>query len=412
MLDFKLPTRTDLILVSRADSPAGRVSGKRLVRKSQILNAVRRAGELSRVEISRQLGYNFRSVTLLADELVHDGILKECAPRKTSSGHRPVPLRLVNDAACVLGIDNGRARTRALIMDLAGNVLARTETPSDFGCGIEEQLAWFETFLADFLRPLGRGLPPLAGCGITCDGFMYKQRTAGLPGSGTEVYARTQELLGVPVTGSLSDSRMLAIAIRFQAKEPPPEDMVVLNVTDGLGSAPFVKGATYVGNLGWAGEVGHLPLGDPGVPCHCGGNACLENIASGTGLVRMAAREGLIPSPDLAHVHRLAARARSGDAEVQKIWARLGQGLGKAVGICEMTFNPESIVIGGKLACHADLFETAMREEAARFAAPYVSRETKLEISLWTDEGVVTGTCVSVLNRIFDAAHVPLEHIL
>lgn len=412
MFDFTLPRRTDLILCGKADSPAGRVSGKRLVRKSQILNAIRTAEELSRVEVSRMLGYNFRSVTLLVDELVRDGILMECPPRKTSSGHRPVPLRVAVDSACVLGIDNNRSSTRAIVMDLGGTMLHRKEVPSDFNSDPAQQCAWFESFLADFLRPLCDSIPPLAGCGITCDGFMYKQRVAGLPGDGSPIYERTQQILGVPVIGSLSDSRMLALAIRFFAKEPLPGDMVVLNVTDGLGSAPFMNGKTYIGRLGWAGEVGHLPFGDPGVPCHCGGTSCLENVASGSGLARMAAAGGLLASSDSAGTAQLAEKARAGDPASVAIWNRFGEGLGKALGMVEMMYNPEMIIVAGRLACYADLFESAMHHEAAQFAAPHVYKTTSVEISNLTDDGVSIGTCAAVLDRIFDAAHVPLEHIL
>src|SRR5450756_864062 len=63
-------------------------------------------------------------------------------------------------------------------------------------------------------------------------------------------------------------------------------NVVMFSVGTGVGGALIVDGHLYVGRHGFAGEIGHLPMVDRGLPCGCGGHGCLETIASGTGIER------------------------------------------------------------------------------------------------------------------------------
>ena len=117
----------------------------------------------------------------------------------------------------------------------------------------------------------------------------------------------------------------------------------------------ILDGRLYSGAVGTAGEVGHIVI-EPGGPlCTCGNRGCLEALASGTAIARMAreALQGGAPSR-LREVHNPTARdvvraARAGDPLARSLLARAGTALGGGLGILVQLLNPERIVLGGSV---------------------------------------------------------------
>jgi predicted NBD/HSP70 family sugar kinase len=63
-------------------------------------------------------------------------------------------------------------------------------------------------------------------------------------------------------------------------------DLVVVEVSEGLGAGIYVNGAIARGKGGMAGEFGHIQMMENGPPCNCGGSGCWETLASNRAAVR------------------------------------------------------------------------------------------------------------------------------
>jgi predicted NBD/HSP70 family sugar kinase len=63
------------------------------------------------------------------------------------------------------------------------------------------------------------------------------------------------------------------------------EDLVVVEVSEGLGTGIFVNGAIARGKDGMAGEFGHIQMIDNGPRCNCGNHGCWETLASNNAAV-------------------------------------------------------------------------------------------------------------------------------
>src|SRR5690349_10547422 len=122
------PRRLKLYFHGEAETPAERMAAIRQLRKGQILNYLLNEGPASRVDISRALGFNLRTVSLLVSSLIKDNVVVE-KPVKVSAamGRRPVPLELNSGAACVMAIDVDRHHTSFALLDLQGNFLVRSQ---------------------------------------------------------------------------------------------------------------------------------------------------------------------------------------------------------------------------------------------------------------------------------------------
>src|SRR5207237_9231450 len=53
-------------------------------------------------------------------------------------------------------------------------------------------------------------------------------------------------------------------------------DMVVVTVSEGIGTGIFLNGQLMRGAHGMTGEFGHVALDPPGPACTCGGRGCWE----------------------------------------------------------------------------------------------------------------------------------------
>ncbi|MGD0834449.1 MAG: ROK family protein, partial [Candidatus Dormibacteria bacterium] len=149
---------------------------------------------------------------------------------------------------------------------------------------------------------------------------------------------------------------------------------VFVIVGTGIGGAMIIDGELYVGTVGTAVELGHVPSSLDGPRCGQGHVGCLEGIASGTGIASQAAAAldaGEVSQ--LRGVHPLNASviadaARGGDALARRVYAEAGRALGRAFGGVINLLGPEALAIGGGVGSHADLLHGPLRDAMAEIA--------------------------------------------
>ena len=142
--------------------------------------------------------------------------------------------------------------------------------------------------------------------------------------------------------------------------------MVYITVSTGIGGGVVLDGELYTGSRGFAGEVGHITIDRNGPQCNCGNLGCLEVMASGTAVARMA-RERLSSGEssvlldaaggDLGKVDApmVAEGAKSGDALAQSIMDEVSTNLGIGIVSLIHVFDPDVIVIGGGMSQNLDM---------------------------------------------------------
>jgi predicted NBD/HSP70 family sugar kinase len=402
-----------LLLIESPDSPAERTAEKRRIRKHQILNEIRRSGPIARVEIARNLGFNLPTVSGLVDELVSDGLAIESEARKTAIGRRPIPVSLNPNAASVLGVDVGKIVTIGLLMNLSGTVLGRVESATPPFSEPSNQGEWVREFVHEFLASHADTIPPLAGVGVALPGFIYRPERAArhLAPEVEAIQTRLKQDLDIPVIVD-NDAQMMALGALWFGNATELRTFCILNVGYGLGMGMVIDRTVYQGFFGHAGEIGHVPLGEPGLRCYCGGRSCLENTASGSGIERMARDAGLVSENKPFMPGDIADMARAGNPAAKEIFSRFARALAHGVGSVVTLFNPEAVILAGRLTRCADVFYDEMMEEIRELTLPGLLSETSITISDLRENAGPLGTCACVLNHIFSASHIAVESIV
>jgi glucokinase len=185
--------------------------------------------------------------------------------------------------------------------------------------------------------------------------------------------------------------------------------LVYITVSTGIGGGVIIDNALFLGSQGFAAEIGHMVIDPDGPRCACGNIGCLEALASGSAIARMASEEmskgkvSVITSladNDLSGVTAevVARAAQSGDPLASEIMERAGTSLGIGVVNLLHLFDPELIIIGGGVSRAGELILAPVRKVIAERAMPGF-RQAKVVTSALGDDSGLYGAVALVLEK-------------
>ena len=230
-------------------------------------------------------------------------------------------------------------------------IVTRTENGGegilpDIAASIQEKLEARKIDKSEVLG-IGIGVPgPINGQGTV-------PHTANLGWGYKEVTRELTELTGIPSKGG-NDANVAALGEMWKGGAEGFQNVIMLTLGTGVGGGIIIDGKILTGANGAAGEVGHTHVDDNiSGRCGCGNQGCLEQVASATGIVKLA-REALEASrePSMLREGEVSAKAvwdavKAGDSLAIQVAERFGCYLGKTVAMFTAVLDPEVIVIGG-----------------------------------------------------------------
>ncbi len=173
-----------------------------------------------------------------------------------------------------------------------------------------------------------------------------------------------------------NDANVAALGEQWKGGGEGKDSVIMITLGTGVGGGIIVDGKIVEGAHGAGGEIGHMHVEDSITdPCGCGNCGCLEQVASATGIVRLA-KEELAKNPVLPSALRdteVTSKAvfdayKEGDAMASTIVNRFAKYLGTAIASIATVTDPEVIVIGGGVSkageCLTDIVGNYFRARA------------------------------------------------
>ncbi|NLI01021.1 MAG: ROK family protein [Chthonomonadales bacterium] len=281
-----------------------------------------------------------------------------------------------------LGVDIGGTKCAVTLGTPDGAILDRLAMPTQAETGPAAIMERLISLAHELTASSGH---PIAGIGISCGGPL-DTRTGmvysppNLPGwEGIPVRSMFEDAFaGLPVVIE-NDANATAVAEWKWGAGRGARNMVYLTQGTGIGGGLILDGRLYRGTNDLAGEVGHQTILPEGPLCGCGKRGCLEALASGPAIARLA-RESLHyrrgqrlvelaggRPADITARHVVEA-AREGDSFSRAILEEAGTYMGIGLANIIQILNPERIVLG-TIAVHAgDLILNAIRRTVAERA--------------------------------------------
>lgn len=405
-----IPTRSDLVLIPNASTPADRSIEKRRIRKHFLLNVIRENSPISRAEISKLSGYNAPSVSSLVDELVADNLVWEETARTTARGRRPVPVQINGRAASVVGIDLGWSSTVGVLLDIEGNVISTFEAETAKFKGAKANVRWLREVIGELVYASDGPVPPICGIGISIPGLVPR-RNPETPIVLKSPTGEIRELLSsefeIPVIID-NDSRMMAIGSLWFGEGRNHKNFGVLNLGYGLGFGMVMSGKPVRGARGFAGEIGHIPFGEPHAKCGCGRMGCIQTVASGEGLQRMARERGI----EINDVRELFELGRRKEPSALEIIDKFSDSLARAISTIFNLYDPAALIISGRVARSADMYLDDVIGRVRKYTLPSIIEPSRISISQMDVRLGPMGAAASILHRIYYSSHVEVDKVI
>ena len=379
---------------------------KNSILKKTILRLCIQSGEYSIAALSEQINTSVPTVTKLIGELMDEGFMIELGMAGTSGGRRPSIYGLNPDAGYFIGLDIRHTHASIAVTDFKGGLVC-FEDNIPFILEIDEAcLHTISKNIRDFFLEHELDWNRVLGMGISVAGRVNpKTGYSNLYSFDPDrpINKILSEDLDIPVVIE-NDSRAMTYGEYLSGVVKKEKNVLFVNVSWGLGMGMILDGRLYYGTSGYSGEFGHFPLLDNDQICRCGKVGCLETGASGSALVRMISEQlqsGRASS--LSRTFKDQGKVNLNDIfkavqeediltieTIEKIGANLGRGLAGLINV----FNPQLVVLGGKVAMAGDYLLLAVRSAVKRHAQTIANQDTAIKFSKLRNQAAPIGDCM------------------
>ncbi len=315
--------------------------------------------------------------------------------------------------AFILALDLGGTHFRLGLATTEGTLVNRYTAlthPEEGGERIIQRIdEAIKTITSDF------GFDKLLGMGIAAAGSVELESgvllsSPNLPSlNNTPLKAIFEERLGIPVW-VVNDASLAALGeYRFGAGRGFSH-LIYITVSTGIGGGIIADNRLFLGATGLAAEIGHMVIDPHGPRCGCGNWGCLEALASGSAIARIAkesleqGRESLIPSLVEGDLNRVTAQvvekaARSDDPLAKEVMEKAGESLGIGVVNLLHLFDPQLIIIGGGVSKSGELIFQPVRRVIASRAMPAFKHRAQVVPSALGDDSGLLGAVAWVMEK-------------
>lgn len=371
-----------------------------------LVRAIGRVPGLSRADLAKETGLMKSTVSLLVQDLIGDGWLKESNVQATGAiGRRPTPLSLDSDRLAMIGAEVGADRINVLTVSLTGEVLNGASEP--LTCfqpdDVIRRLAGMVVWHVDQARADGR---QLLGIGVGVPGAVLDQQgvvklAPNFPWRDVAFQANLSQELTILGVSDLrvhvqNDYDVAALSEYEFSEAPLPDPLIFLGLGIGVGAGIVVRDRLFLGAEGFAGEVGHSILQVEGPGCSCGRKGCAETFIGQRALsTRITGNaDHLLPVENIRHLLE-----QSDEAALLAV-----RGAGHYLGVLLQNlwtyFNPGRIVLGGPLCELGAPFLDAAQSCLERYSQDCGMPLPEIQLSRFGAHAVAVGAAALIKHAV------------
>lgn len=312
-----------------------------------ILNIIRK-NPISRAELARRTGLTRAAISLIADELIGEGIVMETGTGEAEYGRKPVLLDINADCCYAIGLNISRGGCSAGLVNMKGVLVSRIEIDLDKITDAGKALKIIVGDIDRLVRDSKIASEKLIGMGISMPGPLdvFSGTVLNPPNfsmwHGVNIVQQLRKQFNFDVFLE-NNSTALALAEKNYGKGSEFDNFMLMVVDTGIGSGIIIDNKLYRGTGGFGGEVGHTSIDINGRKCSCGNAGCLELYAS----IPAVLKDARLHDAGISAWNEIVDRAEAGDdfciKVVEKEARYLSGGVVNAMNILEL----EAVVLTG-----------------------------------------------------------------
>ena len=314
------------------------------------------------------------------------------------------------------GVDLGGTRIKAALADSQGQLIAESVCETEASLGPDHVIDRMASLVSQLtessqvtLAAVGVGVPGLVDLGTGTTKFLPNLPTQwrDVPvakGLGSSLKCQVR---------LLNDARMATLGeLSFgHGANRAGLTMAYLGLGTGVGGGVVVEGKLRLGELGAAGELGHMTVRPGGKRCGCGGRGCLETLVSGPAIAAEGHR--LIHSGQAPHLAKLvrqsgravdtqlmAQAAEAGESSVAEILDQVAEDLGIGIANIVTMLDPELVVVGGGVALIGSRLFDQVRAVVVDRVNMFPADRVAIELSRLDDKAGMMGGVALAMNPV------------
>ena len=348
--------------------------------RNLIFNQIRTRQPISRADLARLSGLQRSTVSLIVEELLAERWIVEGSMGHLPRGRRPTFLN-VNGERGVLALDIHPAQTTLAVADLGGQIITqdRIPLPEDPQRVIAAIVTAIQAMIA------ANKERSFDGIGISLPGRLNGPSGKHNPGRPqrdplifapnvhwpiAQITSRVEQATGLRVVAD-NVANACALSEVWFGDSDGMHDLVVANISEGLGTGIFANGRILRGEGGSAGEFGHVQLDPNGLTCGCGSRGCWETLAANPAGMRYYSELAGKPSPPFDELLQWAA---NGDAAAMRAVERMCAALGRGMHMIASALAPSEIVVVGDITSIWQIAGPLIEAEMLRIPLPSAPR--------------------------------------
>jgi predicted NBD/HSP70 family sugar kinase len=373
----------------------------REINRDILLHAIHLHQPVSRADLARLTGLQPSTVSVIIGQLIEEGWVLPGTLGRLPRGRRPTFVSL-NDRHVTLAIDLRPENANLAVVDINGKILSRDSVPLASQGGAKVDIRKAIQNIAKAVRPLRAVCSDrqFQGVGVSVSGRVDRKThrllfSPNSPWAQTDLHAELEKALGTPIEMENAANACLS-SERWFGNFGEVSNMIVVSVSEGIGTGLLVDGRVARGRDDMAGEFGHMPLEESGPLCGCGNMGCWETFASNRAGLRYY-RE-LVPESKLASFQELLELAKGGDVRALRSIDRMTTYLARGLSMLVAGLAPEVIIVVGD--CTALWSRICPLLESRLIAKSFTPRTPRVVAAMDGDAARLRGAAALVLHKI------------
>lgn len=335
----------------------------RTINRNLIFNLIRLRHPISRAELARISGLQRSTVSVIVEELIDEKWICEGEMGRLPRGRHPTLLCL-NPHRRVIALDIHPFQTTIAVADIGGAIVdqKRINLPQEPKRAIQAIISAVKTTIRSSKAR------PFDGIGITLPGRadLHLQKLIFAPNLNwpiLSIKAQIEKATGLRVEIE-NVANACALSEVWFGDSDAAHDLVVVNVSEGLGTGIFANGQLLRGENGMAGEFGHVELIARGQKCGCGKQGCWETTASNRAALRYFKES--VTDTCMPSFEGLLELAETGDASANRALEKMAVHLGRGMRMIAAALAPGEIVVVGEITTAWDRLGPIVEAELRR----------------------------------------------
>ncbi len=310
--------------------------------KIAILSYLNRNGKSSRKKIAEGLNLTTATLTILTNELIEEGIVKELgALTEGKVGRKQILIDIDKNSKFAIGIEISRNNIYYNLINLKTEII-ESKIWKYSGEFEENQLNNILKYISEANK---NRKELLLGVGISVYGALDKddQWKVGV----FDIKKIVENQLKLP-TYIQNNIRILALTEQYLNREE--KDFWLVKYGPGVGAAIIMNGELVEGNKRLAGDIGHIPFEKGGEVCKvCGQTGCLESRINFNKILEDFNENILLNNPILINEKDYEYILRLSEIEKNKSLEKKLEKLGKAITIGATILDSNKIILAGDI---------------------------------------------------------------